>query len=898
MRTVKLCRFEFEGPDGPHHGPSRAFVVFSFSIDIIMTLFTSLLPVSVGQTEFPMKPPAWHRPQQSDFPHDTHVDSLCESTWYLLDGPPYANGALHLGHVRNKLLKDTMVRSAQADGLSVSWRAGWDCHGLPVERNVESLGYERADAPLFLRAARDYAMGQTLAQKEQFSLLHLSCDMEHAYRTMDYRQQADTLRVFAKMVGQGSVYQAYRPVAWCHACESTVANAEVETASLTTTDLYFFVLLSDGRYAMVWTTQAWSLHGHDALLVHPEAEYGLYELTMPSHGDARAVWLSRDAVEEVEALGVYAVAYMGPTCKGTDLVGLTYTLPWTPRAHTVYAHRDVAPAAGTGWLHASAACSEDDFAMLRDSRAPMESLKHHPMRSDGTMTEAPHDAYWLAHGRVGGEALERDTWCHTVRVKREKDHCWRHKVPLTVRPSAQWYVRLDEAVRERARERVERVMFVPESGRTRLLDAVAGRPDWCVSRQRTWGVPLCLYADAQGNLAPFAVEAMLECANLMDTQGSAAALDLPRERDGYTLCTDVLDVWFDSGACFLTTMEETPDAVVEGHDQFRGWFQSSLLVSSVLNERLPYRKVVAHGFVLARPGEKLSKSTGNANKPLKNAPPEWMEVHPDVLRVWANHGEVGNDKYWNMESFQNATVLYQKWRNTLRFVLANLPAEAPPVGVETQWWDAERWTVSRARSMRRTLVELLRHAQTGQAVDAMQSWCQELSNHAFMMVKDRLYCGNAQERDAVHAMLREVVLELGEVMQVMLPCTWTEAQAYLPGWFKHADTCNKEESTGREETWTSWLTLREWVALRWSEHSVKGKGGLMWAHVHVDTLPSYVSHAEALQWLGVSALTVGGQGGPRVEVMLEGVQCERCRMVGLGDCVFCSERSLQRTRMA
>ena len=813
-------------------------------------------------------------------------------TWSLLDGPPYANGALHMGHVRNKLLKDTLARAAQADGHTVSWRAGWDCHGLPVERNVEALGVSRENPHEFLAAARTYAFGQTLAQKGQFETLGLSCDMEGAYRTMDFEQQAATLRVFARMVEQGSVYRAYRPVAWCHECQSTVANAECEPVMLTTSDLYFFVDLSDGNSAMVWTTQAWSLYGHDALLVNPNARYGLYRMRREGVEGSRDVWLSTEAVKNVLALDVYTLEFLGTLVDGTGLTGLSYSMPYTGRPHVVASHPGVQDAAGTGWLHASAACSEDDFAMLRDAGVDAPSLVHQPMSTDGRMLDANNDFYWVVHANVVKNAVGSDLWSHAVRVKREKDHCWRHKVALTVRPSAQWYVRLDAAVKTRAAERVAQVQFVPESGRARLLDGVVNRPDWCVSRQRTWGVPLCLYADANGRVAPFAQEAMQQFAATMAAGGTAAVLDAPREREGYTLCMDVLDVWFDSGACFLTTMDQTPDLVVEGHDQFRGWFQSGLLVSSVLDERLPYRQVVAHGFVLAKAGEKLSKSAGNGKtaSAQKGAAPSWETMHPDVLRVWSNHGEVGNDKFWNAASFDNAVALYQKWRNTLRFLLANLPEEAPAARAHEGWWPAERWTVHQARTARARVVELLRVGNTDMAVETMHLWCQQLSNHSFMMVKDRLYCGNADERSSAHAMLREVLLELGVVMQCLLPCTWNEAQAFLPAWWGMG--LERTEEVEVDTSWDAWYAMREAVAVLWSAHSVKGKGSLVWADVRVSETPSFVSHDEALQWLGVSRLEVTDNGRDKLAVgVLDGALCERCRMVSKYECIFCASRA-------
>ena len=865
-------------------GPYGLFSIQThlFGIDI-MTFFTSLLPVSVGKTDFLMKAPEW-KPSGV-----ARAQPL--PTWRLLDGPPYANGALHMGHVRNKLLKDTLARAAQADGHTVSWRAGWDCHGLPVERNVEALGVSRDNPREFLAAARTYAHEQTLAQKGQFQTLGLSCDMEDAYRTMDFKQQADTLRVFARMVENGNVYRAYRPVAWCHECQSTVANAECEPAMLTTSDLYFFVKLSDGNFACVWTTQAWSLYGHDALLVNPTARYGLYRLRREGVEDTRDVWLSTQAMENVRDLGAYTLEFLGKLVDGQDLVGLTYSMEWTGRSHEVAAHAGVQDAAGTGWLHASAACAEDDFSMLKEVGVESQSLVNQPMNPDGRMPAANNEFYWVAHANAVKAAV-LDSWCHAVRVKREKDHCWRHKVALTVRPSAQWYVRLDAAVKDRAAQRVAQVAFVPESGRARLLDAVMNRPDWCVSRQRTWGVPLCLYADTNGRVAPFSQEAMKEFAAAVQVGGTAAVLDAPRERDGYTLCMDVLDVWFDSGACFLSTMDDTPDLVVEGHDQFRGWFQSSLLVSAVLDERLPYRQVVAHGFVLAKAGEKLSKSAGNEAKAStqKGAAPAWETVHPDVLRVWSNHGEVGNDKFWNAASFDNAVALYQKWRNTLRFLLANLPDEQPAFGAEAYWWPAERWTVHQSRTARARVVALLREGNTDMAVEAMHAWCQQLSNHSFMMVKDRLYCGNADERAAVHVLLCEVLRDMGDVMQCLLPCTWNEAQAFLPAWWGMGP-----ERTGEvvvDVSWNAWYAMREAVAVLWSAHSVKGKGSLVWADVRVREMPSFVLHDEALQWLGVSGLEVTDNGSDNLAVgVLDGALCERCRMVSKYECVFCAGRA-------
>ncbi len=776
-------------------------------------------------------------------------------SWTLLDGPPYANGPLHMGHVRNKLTKDTLAR-VHARSQNVTWQAGWDCHGLPVERNVEALGGSRSDPRAFVRMARDYATSQVNLQRDQLRSLYTSCDVDQPYLTMEPKQQANTLRVFARMCEGGHVYSAFKPVHWCCECQSTVANMESEELPLSSKDLYFMVALSDGNYAWVWTTQAWSLYYHDALLVHPSARYSLYRVE--AYEEVRHVWMRPDSPvpagwNRSEVLREVA---------GMQLEGLTYSLPWTDRQHMVMANQVVHPDAGTGWLHASAACAEEDYQAL-----PVElrhSLQCEFMQSNGVLPVTQKMFYHTHQDVCAWYQAQQTSWSMVASVQRDRPHCWRHKTALTVRPAMQWYVRVDNAVKERALAACDQVQFVPAAAKARLQDALRHRPDWCVSRQRTWGVPLGVYTNDKGEMAPFAVQSMLDLAQAMETKGSEALWDLPVEREGYTLCMDVLDVWFDSGACFLTTTDSQVHCVVEGHDQHRGWFQSSMLVSAVLSERLPYKMVVSHGFVLDAGKQKLSKSVQSKSA---GKMPVWSDVHPDVLRVWCVMGSVESDRLWDHASLTAAQKLVQKWRNTWRFCLANMGPWTNHLPASCL--DAEHWMVYSAQTQSEQVLRAFSQGAFEHGTALLQTMCNELySAHAFSMLKDRLYCGNADERQAAQAVVTHLAYYLRACLEVVLPCTMAESDAVAPVTLG---------APALQEKAVHWDALYAWRLTAQNDFaplSQKGAGTLAYAsvaRVHDGMLPE----EDLLQWCGASRVHEEG----RPLQLMKGLRCSRCRWV-------------------
>lgn len=791
------------------------------------------MTVKIGSTDFPIHQKNW-----------VIQTSVCnKSDNIMLDGPPYANGNIHIGHVVNRYIKDTIVRAND-----IYWRPGFDCHGLPIEREIEKTGLSKDDTS-FLSAAREYAFGQTENQTTQLKNLGVSLDFENPYRTMDYKQQADTLRVFSRMVESGKVYSRYKPVHWCVECESTVSSMEQEDISHKSADLYFPMRMDNGDYIIIWTTQAWSIVLHDNIICNPDVEYSRYKVT--DDRGTNYVWCATNCEENINYLGDISKV---ESKLGKEFEGIGYRVLFTDEKSVIKLSSQVNDSAGTGFLHASAACSEVDYSIIGSDAQSLNNSEY-GMTPDGIIPKFDKKFY-LVHTYVIsfyiGYGLSKEYKVATI-----KPHCWRHKSPLTVRPSLQWYVDI-ASVKEDALARIEQVNFFPSTGKDRLISYVNGRPDWCVSRQRKWGVPLSI-PHTNGVIADNAVQQMNMVADRIEQIGVEAI----SEFDG--VCTDVLDVWFDSGVCFLTTCEETPEFVVEGHDQHRGWFQSALWVSALLNERLPYKNVITHGFVTYN-GNKVSKSAGGDKV-------DWQSYNPDIVRLWANSYSVGTDKVMTKSAFDVVSGYYTKYRNTLRFILANIGevSEVPSIT------DAEQWMIWEVKKHCGLIQAHIWAIDFDKAILELNKMCfVTLSNMAFTMLKDHLYCGTEAERYAAQFTLDRIYGMIGEVFSVLVPGLWEEALSY------HVPS-NTEFLIIDLPHWVDMCETKARISKEWEKIMVKGSGAIAWAKA---TIPNDygLTYSELTQWFGCSIIEVGEFSVTKID----GVQCETCRMVFVGDtCNHC-----------
>lgn len=812
-------------------------------------------PVQVGHTAFPLKA-AGPRPDLC-----LPLRPTSGTPFRLLDGPPYANGALHLGHVLNKHLKDLLVRAA-GQGHTVAWTPRWDCHGLPVELKVEQAGGDRQVPAHFVPAARAYAQSQVLAQRATFETLGLAADWAHPTCTMYPTEQAATLRVLATLAEQGQLDVRHQPTPWCPACRSTVSVAEQETKEQTLTEAVVPYGVTQagatgpavGDALLSWTTTPWTLPSHAGLVVHPEARYVAWALP----GQAGHAWTSEASADQVQRWYPAAVR-TGAHCLGQDLVGVAYRTAFGTD-HTVVAHPSVQPGGGTGVLHAVPAFAPEDAALGEQFGWPMTQV----LGEDGRFT----DAAWPAlrgekAGEPGSRAVmaalqaEPSPWLHGFTQTRAVPCCWRHKAPLVVRPSRQVFLALTAPVRARAARLVDQMTFEPPMAQERLRHQMAHRPDWCLSRQRTWGVPLALMLDrTTGQPHALAATVMHRVADRVAREGVEAwwttpptdwLVGLPVQEADVVFVPDVVDVWFDSGA--LAVHQGAPaDAVVEGHDQLRGWFQACVWVSAALDRPAPFARVVTHGFVVDANGHKLAKSQGGDQAVA--GVPAWTTLPSDVVRLWAALGEVGADRPWSKAAVTAAQQAYDRLRNTLRFALANVSAATwattPMPSATWARWDVADWHATHA--VRERVLRLVSEGRFEPAVRAALDHAdQVLSRGLYARLKDRLYCapGGSPARQAAEDALRAVTGVWGDVLAVLTPQLVAEA---WPENDRPSRGPLPQEKTPEDPWVTQAAQARAAVAAAWEPTG--WKGGLERAR-WVGPLPA------PFAWEGEEALGVG-----------------------------------------
>ena len=742
--------------------------------------------VSVGQTDFPLRPCATDHAAVPPFTVSSR--SAASAHFRLLDGPPYANGAPHLGHVLNKHLKDVVARAATALGHDVEWRPGWDCHGLPLELAVEKQGAPRAQdsasRKVFVAAARHLASSQAQAQSNVFQAQGWSADWASPWHTQDPSMEAGTLRVLADLLDLGLLDVRFAAVPWCPACASTLSNAEQEEKLLTTTAWLVPFVLDNDDVLLSWTTTPWTLPLHRALVVNPQAMY----VALDTH--AGRAWVSQDTAKEWA--GVLSATTSPTTVLGCDLVGREYSTPWS--RGVVASDEAVLASAGTGVLHAVPGLSDLDTELGRLHRwklvqhlAPNGRVTHTPCADQEGLPAGPKAS------AVVRPSYAQSPWFRELPYQTEHPHCWRHHVPLLTRPSRQVFLRLDPAVRARADAMVHAMDFTPEASRARLLASMKNRPDWCLSRQRTWGVPLALFLDREtGQPHPEASTWMRRVATEVALSGVEAWWDQPSNHwfgdgsdsvDHATLdrVDDVLDVWFDSGC--VPQLLGAADIVVEGTDQHRGWFQSCVWVAAALGTEPPFRRVATHGFVLGMSGEKLSKSKGgDANAKSAQKLPTWSELPTDVVRVWALSGTEGHDKVWTADTVRAAQGCLSRWRGVVRFLLANtLPNPSDPKMLDDMpSWDRYWW--HRCNTVADQVLDLCVKARVGESVALLQVFGESFSSLALGSWKDRLYCAPSctKERQMLDLAVRGCLVAWGKMLEVMAPRLRHETQSYWP----------------------------------------------------------------------------------------------------------------------
>lgn len=691
-------------------------------------------------------------------------------TFILHDGPPYANGDIHIGHAVNKILKDIIIKSKTLDGMDAPYVPGWDCHGLPIELQVEKLHGKSMPPARFRELCREYAESQIIRQRADFIRLGVLGDWDHPYRTMDYATEAEIMRALGRIQSQGYLYQGAKPVHWCTACGSALAEAEVEYEDRNSPAIdVAFQLNNPGElfarlhmpapqesvFAVIWTTTPWTLPANQAVAVHPDVTY---DLILTPRG---ILILARELAESAIArYGFESVEVIGQVA-GCLLEHLTLQHPFLDRQVPIICAQHVTTETGTGLVHTAPAHGVDDYQTGLAYQLPVDN----PVGDDGVFfAHIPFvggQDVWNANNTVIALLQERHLLLAQRRLNHSYPHCWRHKTPIIFRATPQWFIGMDQTdlaattLREHAQRDIQDTAFYPAWGKPRLSGMISNRPDWCVSRQRNWGVPMPLFIHRiHGTLHPRTHELLESVAKLVEQHGIEAwfALDpqqlLGAETHDYRKVTDTLDVWFDSGTTHASVLRQRAelawpaDMYLEGSDQHRGWFQSSLLTSCAMHERAPYRALLTHGFVVDANGHKMSKSRGNVI-----APQKIMDQYgADILRLWVASADYSAELCISDEILKRIVESYRRIRNTLRFLLANLAdfdvqRDALPI---EQWLDIDRYAMV-------MLSDFQRHARTHYeaydfhpVVQWLHRFCSEdLGSFYLDILKDRLYTTGA-----------------------------------------------------------------------------------------------------------------------------------------------------------
>ena len=773
--------------------------------------------------DLPRREPGWVREWTEQGIYQRLRDARVGKPRFVLhDGPPYANGTLHVGHAANKILKDMIVKARQLKGMDARYTPGWDCHGLPIENQIEKTfgrNLERADVQA---KSRTYATEQIAQQMADFKRVGVLGDWDHPYRTMDFGNEAGEIRVLKRMIERGFVYRGLKPVYWCFDCHSSLAEFEIEYADKKsqTVDVGFLAAepaklaaafgvpaFTKEAYAVIWTTTAWTLPANQALNVGPAIEYALVDTP-------RGLLVLASALVD-KCLARYGLeGTVLATAPGAKLEGLTFRHPLSAvdagydRLAPVYAADYATDDDGTGIVHSAPAYGIEDFNSCRAHGLALDDILN-PVQGDGRY-EAALPLFggmniWKAAPLVAEALRDAGRLWATSTLVHSYPHCWRHKTPVIYRAAAQWFVRMDEAapgtagvfaketpaktLRQTALAAIEETTFYPENGKARLHDMIANRPDWCISRQRSWGVPLPFFLHKQtGELHPDTM-ALIDRAAAIVQQGGVEAWSkltaadvLGAEADDYTKSNDILDVWFDSGSTFFHVLNQKvgshpgttsgredkdggpeADLYLEGHDQHRGWFHSSLLIACALEDHAPYRGLLTHGFTVDGSGRKMSKSLGNYISLQDSVQKRGAEI----IRLWCAATDYSGDLAIDEKILDRVVDSYRRIRNTLRFLLANTSdfdaaKDALPLA---ELLEIDRWALARAKQFQD---EVLAHYEVYEfhpVVAKLQVFCSEdLGAFYLDVLKDRLYTTapkSAARRSAqtalwhiTHAMLR------------------------------------------------------------------------------------------------------------------------------------------------
>ncbi len=809
--------------------------------------------LNLPMTDFPMKaslperePLMLERWAQMKLYERIQENTAGRKTFILHDGPPYANGHLHIGHAVNKTLKDIVIKSKVLSGFASAYVPGWDCHGLPIELNVEKkiaksgLSVKPKD---FREQCREYANSQIEIQREEFKRLGVFADWDNPYTTMDYSVEAATIRALGKIIDNGHLTHGRKPVYWCVECGSALAEAEVEYADKVShaIDVGFAVLdtaallarlgldleIKSEIFIPIWTTTPWTLPANEAVALNAKHSYVLVEGTFS--GAEKYFIVAEELLTSVmERFGADQFRVLA-SAMGDAFENLSLQHPFLEREVPVVLGDHVTLDAGTGAVHTAPAHGQEDYIVGSHYHLPM----HNPVDGRGCFHDnVPHFAgqhVFKANEKIIDLLRQHGVLFHQASLSHSYPHCWRHKTPLIYRATPQWFVSMDKkGLRDQALAAIATVSWFPNWGEARLADMIAKRPDWCISRQRVWGTPMPLFVNKKTNeLHPDTLLLIEEVARSVEQLGVEAWEDmdinelLGDQAEQYEKVTDTLDVWFDSGVTHTSVLAarsqltRPADIYLEGSDQHRGWFHTSLLTSVAMYNEAPYRQVLTHGFAVDAQGRKMSKSLGNVIAPDQVI----QRLGADVLRLWVATTDYRSEMSISDEILTRTSDAYRRLRNTARFLLSNLCDFKPEMLLSPEAMLAiDRWAVDCARRTQQEIITEYDTYQFHQVVKKIHHFCSiEMGGFYLDVLKDRLYTTHANSiaRRSAQTAMYHILQALARWLAPILSFTAEEIWQHIPGeradsvflttWYENLFEISEEERC----SWESIILARE-----------------------------------------------------------------------------------------
>ena len=738
--------------------------------------------------------------QDDDLYAQIRANNQGKPKFILHDGPPYANGDIHIGHAVNKVLKDIIVKSKSLSGFDAPFVPGWDCHGLPIELNVEKKKGKvgvKIDANTFRAECRKYADTQVAKQKLDFQRLGILADWNNPYLTKDFQYEADIVRALGKIVENGHVSKGYKPVHWCTECGSALAEAEVEYKDKQSDAIDVkFRIVDDSIFkvdqpvsVVIWTTTPWTLPANEAVALHPDLNY-----VLANTGDEYLL-LAEDLAADALSRYELDASVSDQVFLGSDLEGLKAQHPFYDKQVPIILGDHVTTDAGTGAVHTAPAHGQEDFVVGKKYDLPVNC----PVDGRGVFfddTELLAGQFiFKANASVIEILKSANTLVKHAPLVHSYPHCWRHKTPVIFRATPQWFISMqDKGLRDTVNSEIPKVDWIPDWGKKRIELMVGNRPDWCISRQRFWGVPITLFTHKQtGELHPNTADLFTSISAMIEKNGIEAWFEtdikdlLGADADDYEKATDTLDVWFDSGVSHFAVLKareglsDVADLYLEGSDQHRGWFQSSLISSVAINGKAPYKQVLTHGFTVDKDGKKMSKSLGNVMSPQKVI----NNLGADILRLWIASTDYTGEMTVSDEILKRSADSYRRIRNTVRFMLANTTGFDPAQHtVETNdMLDLDRWIVSKAANLQVQILDAYEHYNFHNAIQLILNFCSnDLGGFYLDVIKDRQYTTqeNSRARRSAQTALNHILEAMVKWLSPVLSYTAEEVWQSMP----------------------------------------------------------------------------------------------------------------------